>query len=86
MKTLNVYFHAVHFLNKPTMFLIKKRQNVIAVSFRIMNTWDFSVQSSAASQVSKSYSGLIFSFNLIVAPNYIHLILLCIFAFELLQK
>lgn len=25
MKTLNVYFHAVHFLNKPTMFLIKKK-------------------------------------------------------------
>lgn len=26
MKTLNVYFHAVHFLNKPTMFLIKTNQ------------------------------------------------------------
>lgn len=25
MKTLNVYFHAVHFLNKPTMFFIKKK-------------------------------------------------------------
>lgn len=27
MKTLNVYFHAVHFLNKPIMFLIKKKNS-----------------------------------------------------------
>lgn len=32
MKTLNVYFHAVHFLNKPIMFLIKTRPKSKAVS------------------------------------------------------
>lgn len=43
MKTLNVYFHAVHFLNKPTLVLIikKRDKSLTAVSVCIYYTRSF---------------------------------------------